>query len=140
MDPMMSNPEQRTAKKSARNVLVVEDDDTDFLLVQRKLVKLLKPTILDRAKNRSELSAALLVARDLIVADYHLPDVEEHELITAIHTAQPATPCLILSGSTAHIDPRDAQIDLMGVIGKGDVITLEKILRDYFYVTMSPEK
>lgn len=140
MDSMKSNPPLRSNKKSVKNVLIVEDDDTDFLLTQRKLVKLLKPTIIERAKNRSELSSALLVARDLIVADYHLPDIEEHELITAIHAAQPDTPCLILSGSTAHVDPRDTQIDVIGAIGKGDSTALEKVLRDYFDVPVSPEK
>lgn len=128
----MSNSQQARAKKSVTNVLVVEDNDTDFLLIERKLVKLIKPTIVARAKNRSELNAALLAARDLIVTDYHLADIEERELITAIHAAQPAAPCLLLSGSTAHIDPHDLQINVIAVIEKGDNAALEKTLRDYF--------
>ncbi|MET0377534.1 MAG: hypothetical protein ABW049_00980 [Spongiibacteraceae bacterium] len=134
----MSNSQQARAKKSVINVLVVEDNDTDFLLIQRKLLKLLTPTIIDRATNRNELHVALLAARDLIVTDYHLADIEERELITAIHAAQPATPCLILSGSIDHIDARDLQENVIAVIEKGDSAALEKALRDYFDEPAAP--
>lgn len=128
----MSNSQPPPPQKLVKNVLVAEDDDTDFLLIQRKLIKLLKPGIIDRAKNRSELNAALLVARDLIVADYHLADIEERELMEAITRAQPDTACLIFSGSVTHVDRRDLHKNVIAVIEKGDKVELEKILRGYF--------
>jgi CheY-like chemotaxis protein len=85
--------------KPAVRMLVIEDSDTDYLLVNRQLIRLLPDGEISRASNRTEFMAALAERWDVIVSDYHLLDIEGAELLALIAAAQPATPCLLVSGS-----------------------------------------
>jgi CheY-like chemotaxis protein len=80
-------------------MLVIEDSDTDFLLVKRQLIRQVPEGQISRASNRSEFMTALTQRWDVIVSDYHLTDIEGAELLALIAAAQPATPCLLVSGS-----------------------------------------
>lgn len=118
-------------KNAIKNLLVVEDNDTDFLLVQYKLIKMLDPEILERASNRASLRMALTTPRDLIVTDYHLTDIEATELLAQIYGVQPETPCIILTGSSAHV-PTVTQPNVIAVLEKDDYVGLKRCLADHF--------
>lgn len=117
-------------EKQIRNLLLVEDDATDRLLLQRKLVKLLEPKAIKIAINRAQLIAALYERCDLIVTDLHLPDIEEAELMQTIIGAQPDTPCIIVSGSIEHAQ-RFATGTVIGVVDKGERGALERCLQNF---------
>lgn len=130
----MPNLKDHLANSRISNLLLVEDDATDLLILRRKIVKLLEPEIIDSAGDRRALSEALLSRRDLIVADLHLPDIEEAELLDAIAAAQPQTPCIILSGSVEHARQFAERPQVLDVIEKGDRAGLENCLKKYFDV------
>jgi DNA-binding NtrC family response regulator len=114
------------------NLLIVEDSDADFLLTKRKMIKLLDPEIIDRACNRSELIRTLLSPRDFIVTDLHLGDIEDGELLKAIHNAQPHTPCLVMTGgSLAYANSDEMPANVFGMVEKGDYFALEQMLLKY---------
>jgi CheY-like chemotaxis protein len=113
-----------------RNLLIVEDSDSDFLLTRRKMIKLLEPDIIERASNRSELIRTLLSPRDLIVTDLNLGDIDGVELLKAIHNAQPDSPCLVLTGSMQHAT-RELPANVFGIAEKGDYRALEQMLLSY---------
>jgi CheY-like chemotaxis protein len=85
--------------KPAVRMLVIEDSDTDYLLVSRQLIRLLPDAQISRASNRTEFMVALTERWDVMVSDYHLLDIEGADLLALIAAAHPATPCLLVSGS-----------------------------------------
>ena len=101
-------------------ILVAEDSDTDFLLTQRQIKKLLPTKTLARATCREDLLAALAAPLDLIVTDYHLLDIEGPDLLAVIADAQPDTPCLVLSGSAPTIARDDMPASVIATLEKGD--------------------
>lgn len=117
-------------KNAIKNLLIVEDSDSDFLLTRRKMIKLLEPVSIDRARNRSELIRTLLSPRDLIVTDLNLGDIDGAELLKAIHNAQPDSPCLVLTGSLEYATT-DLPANVLGVVEKGDYYALEQVLLEY---------
>lgn len=80
-------------------ILIIEDNETDYLLLLRTVKKVLADVDCAHAGNRAELQRALTANWDLILTDFHLPDIEENELLDTIAAAQPKTPCIVLSGS-----------------------------------------
>ena len=54
-------------------VLIVEDNDADYLLLRRQVVKWLASSHCSRARTRAELLAELAREWELIIADCHLP-------------------------------------------------------------------
>lgn len=116
----MSDPMSVVGSVKTLRVLIVEDNDTDFLLTQRQLKKLLSIETLARASCRAELTAALLSPLDLIVTDYHLPDIEGRDLLAAIAAAQAQTPCLVLSGSMPESERAGMPATIVAMLEKGD--------------------
>jgi CheY-like chemotaxis protein len=114
--------------KRAPNVLIVEDNDSDYLLLERHIKKLLASTRCQRAENRAQLQAALTETWDLVVTDFHLPDIEGDELLATIAAAQRHTPCLLLSGSTNELDNIVAPQNVFGKLEKGDFAALRDAL------------
>lgn len=109
-------------------VLIVEDNDADYLLLRRQVVKLLAPPICSRAATRAELSTALMQDWELIITDYHLPDIERKELLDAIARAHPRTPCLVLSGSSYELEDVAAPGNVFAKLEKGDFAGLRSAL------------
>ena len=127
MPGSMSSDGGRT-QRIAPQVLIIEDNETDYLLLERQLKKYLAPSHIQRAAARDELPAALARPWDLIVTDYHLPAIEGRELLETIAAAQPATPCLLLSGSS-EAALRDAPpANVVAVVEKGDHAALRAAL------------
>lgn len=104
--------------------LIIEDNDTDYLLLERHLQKMLPSFSCVRAENRAQVSAALTQPLDLIVTDYHLLDIEGNELLSAIAGAQAKTPCILLSGSLYELDKVAAPGNVIAKIEKGDIPAL----------------
>jgi two-component system sensor histidine kinase UhpB len=103
------------------SVLIVEDCDTDYLLVERRLKKWLSGVRVrcERAAARPELIAMLAQRWDLVITDYHLPDIEGAELLDAISIVQSNTPCIVMSGSAPELRAIAATKNLEAV-EKGD--------------------
>jgi CheY-like chemotaxis protein len=110
--------------EQAISILVVEDNDTDFLLLQRQLLKLLPSSTCKRAINRSELIELLQHPYDLIVSDYHLPDIEGENLLLLIAQSHFNTPCLLLSGSIESVTSLDTPAHVQARLQKGDTAAL----------------
>lgn len=111
-----------------QRILIVEDSDSDYLLLARQVGKSLHPCACVRAGNRSELVSALAQSWDLIITDFHLPDIEGQELVTTIAAARPDTPCLLLSGSMEGLDRVGVPSTVFRIMEKGDNAGLQAAL------------
>lgn len=101
-------------------MLIVEDCDTDYILLERQLQKLLLLVECKRAANHRELIELLPGHWDLIISDYHLTDIEGEELLLLIAQSHIKTPCLLLSGSIEGATPLDALAHVYARLQKGD--------------------
>jgi len=106
-------------------ILVVEDSDTDFLLLERQLLRLFSRCDLHRANRRGELLAALAENWDVVVSDGHLPDIEGAELVALIGTA--AVPCVLVSGSLSALQALTLPPGFVA-LEKGDHARLRAVL------------
>lgn len=113
---------------SGARVLIVEDNDADYLLLLRQVERLLTPGFCSRVSNRAELTAALDQDWDLIVTDYHLFDIEEQELLEAISSIRSDTPCLVMSGSAHELQNIEMPANVFGTLEKGDHAGLREAL------------
>lgn len=119
--------EEKRAANSLR-VLIVEDSDTDYLLLERQLQKLLEPMICARAANRRELIEMLRQTWNIIISDYHLPDIEGEGLLALIAQSHHDTPCLLLSGSIDSMVPITMPANVVARLEKGDSAALRAAL------------
>jgi CheY-like chemotaxis protein len=102
------------------HILIVEDCDTDHLLLERQLQKLLSSVECKRAANRNELVEMLQSPWDFIVSDYHLADIEGEDLLRLIAQSHFDTPCLLLSGSVESVTSLDTPAHVHARLQKGD--------------------
>jgi CheY-like chemotaxis protein len=109
-------------------VLIVEDNDADYLLLRRRLQKLLEPSACERSATRAELTAALAGKWDLIATDLHLFDIEGQALLNLIAAVQPSTPCLVLSGSQQALQNINPVGGIFRILEKGDYAGLREAL------------
>lgn len=102
------------------HILIIEDNETDYLLLLRQVKRaLVEPTCV-RAENRAELQQALAKHWDLIITDFHLPDIEEDDLLNTIAVSQAKTPCIVLSGSVAQLKDIPMPANVFCRLEKGD--------------------
>lgn len=109
-------------------ILIVEDTDTDYLLLERKVQKLLHPKTCERAANRGELTDLLKFPWDLIISDYHLLDIEGEALVAVIEQSHRHTPCILLSGSIDSLVTLTLPDNVFARIEKGDTVALREAL------------
>lgn len=109
-------------------VLIVEDNDADYLLLLRRVQKILPVSPCHRAICRAELMTELVFGWDLIITDLHLLDIESEELLATIALAQPKTPCLVITGSLPEQDPVAVTGTVFRVLEKGDNAGLQAAL------------
>lgn len=114
-------------------ILLVEDNESDYLLLLRQVGKLLTPRQCGRAGNHAELNATLDQPWDLIITDYHLTDIEGEALLAVIAAAQPQTPCLVLSGSARGLERLYAHANVFRVVEKGDNGALRSALTGHWH-------
>lgn len=109
-------------------VLIVEDNDSDYLLLLRRLRKILPVARWRRAVCRSDLMTELACGWDLITTDLHLPDIETEELLGLIASLQPVTPCLVITGSLPELAPVKPTGTVFRILEKGDHAGLQAAL------------
>lgn len=126
----MSPPESPSTPTSLPRVLVAEDHDTDFLLLNRHIKKQWPGCDTARAGDRAELTAALAKPWDLIITDYHLLDIQEHELLALIAATQPQTRCILWSGSMYELVDTELPPNIICKLEKGDYASLVKCLEE----------
>lgn len=110
-------------------VLIIEDNETDCLLLQRFLAKRWANCEIDVADRRAQLDTTLMQDWDLIISDYHLLDIEGDELLQRIQATQPATPCLLMSGSLYEIRNIPVPENVFAKLEKGDYDALDAALK-----------
>lgn len=113
------NPKEGSVEKSIC-ILIVEDTDTDYLLLERQMQRLLPSAKFSRAANRLALVEMLRGPWDLIISDYHLPDIEGEDLLLLIAQSHFNTPCLLLSGSIESVTSLDTPAHVYARLQKGD--------------------
>ena len=101
-------------------VLIAEDCDSDYILLEHQLKKLLLSVECERAANLRELTDQLRRRWDFIVSDYHLSDVEGEDLLSLVAQNHFDAPCLILSGLIESVPSIDALPNIHACIQKGD--------------------
>lgn len=106
--------------RTAIKLLLIEDNDTDFLLSERIARKMLSPVDIMRAANGPEITEALRQKYDLIISDFHLPGAEGEELLKMIADAQSETPCILLSGSSYELSSVWTPPSVIAKLEKGD--------------------
>lgn len=117
-----------TDDKAVLRVLIVEDCETDYLILLRHLQKNLPGAMYHRAEHRAQLISALALQWDFIITDYHLLDIEGAELLTVITAASGNTPCILLSGSIAELDKTKTPDTICAKLEKGDFMGLRDVL------------
>ncbi len=110
-------------------VLIIEDNETDCLLLQRFLGKRWAHCDIEVADRREQLDTTLMQHWDLIISDYHLLDIEGDELLHRIYAEQPATPCLLMSGSLYEIRDIAVPGNVFAKLEKGDYDALDDALK-----------
>ena len=82
------------------NILVIEDNEADFLLVERFLKKQLPPFRSRRVTSNPELEAALAEEIwDIVLSDYSVPGMDFGSNLRLIHERMPNLPVILVSGS-----------------------------------------
>ena len=82
------------------NVLVLEDREADFLLIQRHLRKELPSIRLERVDSSAALKRALSEGGwDLVLSDYSIPGMDFGASLRLIQSSVPSLPVILLSGS-----------------------------------------
>ena len=82
------------------NILVIEDNEADFRLVERFLTKQLPPFRSRRVMSNPELEAALAEEIwDIVLSDYSVPGMDFRSNLRLIHERMPNLPVILVSGS-----------------------------------------
>ena len=87
---MMSNHPRR------KTILCI-DDDHSILGYQRALLERRGFSVLTAASARQGLKMALACALAAVIVDYHMPEMNGHEVATEIKRLRPHTPIIMLS-------------------------------------------
>lgn len=82
------------------SLLVIEDELTDFLLLERHLQKQGMAAQLQRVANADELSMALRQGHwDIVLSDYNIPGLNFNDSLELLRTVLPNAPIILLSGA-----------------------------------------
>jgi PAS domain S-box-containing protein len=86
--------------RDALHILVIEDQESDFLLVERFLARKMPSTHFRRVASRHELDSALSEGGwDIVLSDYSVPGMDFNENLDLILERTPNLPVILLSGS-----------------------------------------
>ena len=80
-----------------RKTILCIDDDHSMLGYQRALLERRGFTVLTAASARQGLQIALACAVAAVIVDYHMPDMNGHELATEIKRLRPQVPIVMVS-------------------------------------------
>jgi PAS domain S-box-containing protein len=86
--------------RGALRILVIEDQESDFLLIERFLAHQMPSTHFRRVASRQELDSALSEGGwDIVLSDYSVPGMDFNENLGLILERVPNLPVILLSGS-----------------------------------------
>lgn len=83
-------------------VLLVEDSTIAARVVAKTLEDHGLDVCVTRVENRAELAGILAKSTplfDLVLCDYHLPDIEAPEVLALMSEAYPGVPCIVVTGA-----------------------------------------
>ncbi|MGD0510086.1 MAG: response regulator [Terriglobales bacterium] len=80
-----------------RKTILCVDDDDSMLRYQRALLERRGFTVLTAASARQGLQIAVACAVAAVIVDYHMPDMNGHELATEIKRLRPQVPIVMVS-------------------------------------------
>lgn len=84
------------------HLLLIEDSETDALLLERLLRLALGATV-RRVGSLAEADAPAAPEPDVIVTDLHLPDGQDMAVVKHLHSTRPAVPLIVLTGGDERI-------------------------------------
>jgi diguanylate cyclase (GGDEF)-like protein/PAS domain S-box-containing protein len=106
-------------------ILVVEDSDADFRLIERNLRQNGLAAELVRVATLDELSSALAADQiDLALVDYHVPGLEIRDSLAKIRQEAPGLPIILMSGSIGE----EAAVELLKQ-GVWDFVLKDRLAR-----------
>ena len=108
----------------ALQVLVIEDNQADFLLLQRHLRQLQIPPYSERVDTTADLSAAMKRNWDIVLSDFNVPGMEIKQSLQIIQQCQPELPVILVSGSIGE----DLAVELLH-LGFSDFILKDRLAR-----------
>ncbi len=79
-------------------ILMVEDSESDFLLIERALRKLEQEVLCTRVDQQAALDEALQQSWDAVLCDYNVPAMRFEENLVCIVACLPDTPLILVSG------------------------------------------
>jgi signal transduction histidine kinase len=107
------------------NLLVLEDSDDDFELIQRELKRSGMQFDAKRIDNEIDLQEALLAgAWDLMLSDYNLPQTNAMKVVEILRELSPELPCVVISGSIGE----EQAVDLIKA-GAADYLMKDRLAR-----------
>lgn len=106
-------------------LLVIEDDQADYLLITRHLRRAGLTVACTRAASTLELAAALEAGPwDAVLADYYLPGMEFMPTLDLIHRHWPDLPVILVSGAVGE----ERAVELLR-LGVGDFVLKDHLVR-----------
>jgi diguanylate cyclase (GGDEF)-like protein/PAS domain S-box-containing protein len=110
---------------SSLKILVVEDTEADFRLIERHLRQHGLDADCQRVASLEALSRALAAERiDLALVDYHIPGLEISDSLAKIRTDAPGLPVILMSGSIGE----EAAVELLKQ-GVWDFVLKDRLAR-----------
>ena len=85
------------SNRPVRKTILCIDDDDSMLRYQRALLERRGFTVLTAASARQGLQIAVACAVAAVIVDYHMPDMNGHELATEIKRLRPQVPIVMVS-------------------------------------------
>ncbi len=107
------------------NILVIEDRNADFLIIERHLKKEGLSVRCFRVDTLERLKAAMLALRwDLVLADYNIPQLDFQESLNLLLTELPDVPVIMVTGTVGE----EKAADLLN-LGVRDFVLKDKLAR-----------
>ncbi len=85
----------------SRQIILCIDDDNSMLGYQRALLERRGFAVLTAASARQGLQIAEASALAAVIVDYHMPEMNGHELATALRRLRPQLPIVMVSSDDA---------------------------------------
>ncbi|HEY3756209.1 MAG TPA: GAF domain-containing protein [Opitutaceae bacterium] len=104
-------------------LLLVEDSDTDALLLERLLRMALGADVV-RVGSLAAAQAAMDPLPDVVLTDLHLPDGENTAVVKHLHSAHPAVPLIVLTGGDERVALSCLRIGAQDHLSKNELSTV----------------
>jgi PAS domain S-box-containing protein len=105
-------------------LLVIEDSEADFLLLERHLRQQGITIECRRVASKAALEEALQTRWDLLLSDYSVPGMEFRETLQRVRMAEPDLPVVLVSGSVGE----ETAVELLR-LGLNDFVLKESLVR-----------